>query len=629
MKNSVFIDSHWIWNSFKYGKDEYVVFKSHFISKKNKVLCRISCNSDYMIYINDKFVAFEQYQSYPEYPIYDELYLDVVNGKNEIKILAYYCGGDDFSTYYKDLPGLIFEIVEDDNVLLASDESIISGLSVVNESHHEEKITLQLSYRPFLDLTKNENDVQLSKSVLINKSRNFNRRPNQKTEIVDNINPKIKKIDDLHYLFDFGKEIAGYIDFDIFSSKEQNAQLYWGEHIIDGGVRRFTDRHFSFDIRFKKGVNQYFSTFNRLGLRYLELILEAPININHLNIKKVAYPFKYKKIPQLNDLRTNIYLTARNTLECCYHEHFEDCPWREQALYSMDARNQILFHTKAFKNMETIKSSIELMLKDSRKDKFLSLTFPSSNNLVITSYGLFVVESVYRYLKFSKDIESVKKWYPRILEIIDQYRSLKGETGLLDNLNGKNYWNFYEWVDGLDALPIGSYNGNDSMLSLLYVYALKYLSKIEKALLIKSDISNEINKLKKLIKKEYLNKENGLMMFSKNNQKIYESVNSVAVLCGILNKSQKKTFAEAVMSKSLVSSSLSYKCFTYDALLSIDKRKYKNYILSDLDSIFEKQLKQGATTFWETEKGANDFDGAGSLCHAWSALPVYYYSILK
>lgn len=27
--------------------------------------------------------------------------------------------------------------------------------------------------------------------------------------------------------------------------------------------------------------------------------------------------------------------------------------------------------------------------------------------------------------------------------------------------------------------------------------------------------------------------------------------------------------------------------------------------------------------------GESDFDGAGSLCHGWSAMPVYYYNILK
>ncbi len=33
----------------------------------------------------------------------------------------------------------------------------------------------------------------------------------------------------------------------------------------------------------------------------------------------------------------------------------------------------------------------------------------------------------------------------------------------------------------------------------------------------------------------------------------------------------------------------------------------------------------GSTTCWETQYGAADFNNAGSLCHGWSALPVYYY----
>ena len=36
-------------------------------------------------------------------------------------------------------------------------------------------------------------------------------------------------------------------------------------------------------------------------------------------------------------------------------------------------------------------------------------------------------------------------------------------------------------------------------------------------------------------------------------------------------------------------------------------------------------LFNGATTFWETLEGADAFHRAGSLCHGWSAVPVYFY----
>ena len=40
-------------------------------------------------------------------------------------------------------------------------------------------------------------------------------------------------------------------------------------------------------------------------------------------------------------------------------------------------------------------------------------------------------------------------------------------------------------------------------------------------------------------------------------------------------------------------------------------------------------LEAGSTTVWETELGEQDFSGAGSLCHGWSAMPIYYYHTLK
>ena len=70
------------------------------------------------------------------------------------------------------------------------------------------------------------------------------------------------------------------------------------------------------------------------------------------------------------------------------------------------------------------------------------------------------------------------------------------------------------------------------------------------------------------------------------------------------------------------------RCFVYDALLLTDRQQYRDYILADIDTRYEKMLRAGATSFWETEDGAEAFAKAGSLSHGWSAMPVYYYSIL-
>jgi hypothetical protein len=34
-------------------------------------------------------------------------------------------------------------------------------------------------------------------------------------------------------------------------------------------------------------------------------------------------------------------------------------------------------------------------------------------------------------------------------------------------------------------------------------------------------------------------------------------------------------------------------------------------------------------TVWETIDGKAAFDNAGSLCHGWSATPIYYYNLFE
>ena len=78
----------------------------------------------------------------------------------------------------------------------------------------------------------------------------------------------------------------------------------------------------------------------------------------------------------------------------------------------------------------------------------------------------------------------------------------------------------------------------------------------------------------------------------------------------------------------VVKSSLAYDIFRYEALLMLDAPKYRGYILQDIDRIYGVMKDAGATSFWETYGGHEDFNGAGSLCHGWSAACVYFYDLL-
>ena len=75
----------------------------------------------------------------------------------------------------------------------------------------------------------------------------------------------------------------------------------------------------------------------------------------------------------------------------------------------------------------------------------------------------------------------------------------------------------------------------------------------------------------------------------------------------------------------MIKASLSMKAFVYDALM-VDNSSYIDVLEKDIRLCWMKMLNDPVFTgtFWETELGQSDFSNAGSLCHGWSAIPIYY-----
>ena len=107
-----------------------------------------------------------------------------------------------------------------------------------------------------------------------------------------------------------------------------------------------------------------------------------------------------------------------------------------------------------------------------------------------------------------------------------------------------------------------------------------------------------------------------------------ELINALAVRFDIVSGKEAESICERLAGNELVSCSLRMKTFTYDALLKVNKEKYKGYILSQIRRDYGIMLDNGATATWETLDGASAFDHAGSLCHGWTALPIYYFNKL-
>ena len=621
----------WIWLDAPSHQDMYVDFTDEFEFDGSLTNIDISCDSNYTIYINGTFVQSGQYPDFPYYKVYDKL--DITSyckkGKNRVDITVWYYGESNMGYFVGDAK-LWYKLYSDEKILAVSDETTLSRLNPSFAQNRCKNITGQLGFGFAFDATAPVDTPFAKSTVVKNQHVDLTLRPIEKLVISEPAQSVcIKNENDTYFLYDLCKETVGYLDLKITSAKKQNIVVAFGEHIVDGCVRRIIgDRDFSVELTVGEGVTEYVNYFRRFGLRYLEIHSDSPLSVERLTVRPCDYPVTVKPFDFKNELRNKIYETSVRTLQMCMHDHYEDCPWREQALYAMDSRNQIICGYYAFDEYKFPRASLYLMSKDDRADGQLSICTPSANDLTIPSFCLHWFTEVWEYTEFSGDLSLAKEVYPKLQSVLNVFTG-RLINGLAPNFIGDEYWNFYEWRDGLNGRPRGVTDVvYDCSLNALLSIALQNMQKITDAIGKNIDYTYLVEKINTAINKKFYDSKRKLYVNSDKDDSISELVNALCVLCGAATDTSEIQRVLSQDCKGVTLCTLSMLAFKYDALLKIDTERYKSFVLDDIDRRYKKMLDAGATTFWETEDGDADFHNAGSLCHGWSAMPIYYYSIL-
>lgn len=638
--NNVMKKAVWIWQNNNNNADEYVKFYDEFNCSNNKITLKISCDSNYSVFLNGKLVAFGQYPDYPHYKVYDEIELDgVINGNNKLVIVAWYYG-EDFQTYLKGKAGLIYEISDREKVLCFSGEATLCKIAYDFCSYQKKIITIQLGYSYRYDASQYDGydsadylPEGFSSAVEIEDiSYSLHKRPCKQLILKETTYAGKTALDKI--IYDLGKEQCGFLHIRFKAPLGKVINIAYGQHILDGEVRRVIDnRNFSVELLGNGDWFEYTNTFRRLSGRFLQITSDTDVEIDFIGLKEVYYPVKTIPVNIGNERRQKIYDTSVRTLQLCMHEHYEDTPWREQALYAMDSRNQMLCGYYAFKEYEFARANLLLMSKAQKKDKLLPLCFPAGIDYPIPFFSLAFVIAMNEYGYYSKDGNFLKDNLGLLYDIVEFFLFKRKDNGVIPALKG--YWNFYEWSDGLDGRE-GTYDfirtsdkvRYDLAINCFTIIALQNIEKIHKRLGLPDKYNNEILSLQKATRESFYDNTQKMFKSYSDCQHYSKLCNALAVLSGCAMELEKEICKKITSSNDMVENTLSMKVFEYDALLKVDNN-YKEYILQEIDKVYGYMLDQGATSFWETIKGADDFDGAGSLCHGWSAIPVYYYSILK
>ena len=197
--------------------------------------------------------------------------------------------------------------------------------------------------------------------------------------------------DGVFVLVDLGRETAGYLSLSVSVKEDCDAVLVWGEHLADLRIRsQVGGRNFASALRLAAGKNELDEYLHRMGCRYLCLFAEcSEITVGRLTLRASEYPFHTVKRSFDDRLLQKIYETGERTLRLCVHEHYEDCPWREQALYGMDSRNQMLFGYSVFEEYELPRAGLRLLAETARADGLLDLCAPARAAITIPAFSAY------------------------------------------------------------------------------------------------------------------------------------------------------------------------------------------------------------------------------------------------
>ena len=621
----------WIWLAEGERKDQYADFISEF-DYSDRAEMTISCDSNYIVYINGVMAAFGQYPDYPDYKVCDVIDVSpfLHPGKNSLLVKVWYYG-ENFYTYKLGRAGVLFEIKSGDRVLCASGADTLSRQSADYVSGLCKLMTYQIgwSYRYDCGAT-GDTDFARSREVT-GISYELHERPVSRLQLGERISAVC--IDEKKQLYDLGEETAGFLDISFTARKGALITVAFGEHITDGDVRyAIGPRLFTVELIAGEGESRALCAFRRLGLRYMRVTSEDEFEVRHIAIRPVRYPVSRIPYSAGSALRQKIYDVGVKTLELCMHEHYEDCPWREQALYTMDSRNQMLCGYAAFGETAFPRACLELMSHGQKEDGLLTICFPSGLDAPIPYYSLIYINQVCEYVRQSGDAEFFVLKAPVMRKILDVFlKRIEQTIGLAANFAG--HWNFYEWTEGMDGIegdeliPSVYKKSYDLPLNCFIILALRdfcdFCGDEEKR-----NYEDILLRLKRSVRSAFYD-ESKKMFFTYLGKAPHYSrlANSLAILAGCADDCAGSVACSIMNSSGMTDTSLAMKMYEYDALLAAGDNG--EYILKDIEKVFGGMLDRGATSFWETADGEKAFGGAGSLCHGWSALPVLYLPKLE
>lgn len=424
--------------------------------------------------------------------------------------------------------------------------------------------------------------------------------------LLENPSVKVPPLSKKGNLYDFGKELLGYI---VIKSPTKPA-ITFGESETEALDTQNKNLEQTQEVvQESEGV---WRSKVPLAFRYLHI---ENSSIDAISCQAIFHPSVYKGAFACSDtVLTKIWMNSAYTLRLCMQDFLLDGIKRDRLPWAGDLAMSILVNTYTFQDPELVRRSLVALGRAGIKQKDIN---------GIVDYSLWWLISQDHYQQYFGDKTHLRQEWKRIKAALDVLSSRCDANGFL---NDKNTWLFIDWVDQdkWTALQIMWWWAQNSSVKLAERMGDKEMAMYWK---------NSAEKLKANLEKRAWNEtEKVWFSSSRDTAKAHtRHPNFLAVVSGITPVNQYEGIHKLLENPEISPVGTPYmagfEMMARAQLGNID------FMLNHVKSYWGDMLNKGATTFWEAydakQSGKEQYayyrrPYAKSLCHAWSAGPAAF-----
>ncbi len=368
------------------------------------------------------------------------------------------------------------------------------------------------------------------------------------------------------------------------------------------------------------------------------------LTIRHVGSTFTRYPAEERGRFECSDpLLNRLWEVGRYTLQLCMHDGWEDCPGREQRQWLGDATVEFLVGQAAFgPSVNALnRQFLQHAAESQRPDGLTQMYAPGDHHtsgMVIPDWTLQWILNAEQHLLYTGEVEAIDAVFPAIQRALAWFERQIGAHGLVADLP---YWHFHDWA------AVGRH-GEAATLNAVLVGALRAGARLARALEAQRAARRYdalADRIAAALNARHWDAERGVYVDSVDpatgirDRRVSQHANAAMILWGIAPRARWASMIQWITDAArlrftaappivpsgepfdpeqhVVLANTFFSHFVYRALCRAGRF---DLVLALIRTRYGRMLERGATTLWES------YDPTASLCHGFSATPVYQLS---